>query len=56
MECLQQVKSMAEEKNLKQKQLEELQGAAWVVVDMVDPSEEGAIDNKSLLECLHEAS
>jgi hypothetical protein len=28
MECLQQVKSMAEEKNLKQKQLEELQGAA----------------------------
>jgi hypothetical protein len=47
---------MAEEKNLKQKQLEELEGAAQVVVAMVDPPKEGAIDNNSLLEHLREAS
>jgi hypothetical protein len=54
-ECLQQVKSTAEDKNWKQRQLEELEGAARVVVDMVDPPEEGALDNKNLLERLREA-
>jgi hypothetical protein len=52
---MQQIKSMAEEKELRQKQLEDLEGAAWVVVDMVDPSEEGVVDNRTILECLHEA-
>jgi ribosomal silencing factor RsfS len=55
VECMQQIKSMAEEKELRQKQLEDLEGAAWVVVDMVDPSEEGVVDNRTILECLHEA-
>jgi hypothetical protein len=45
---------MAEEKNLKQKQLEELEGAARVVFDMVDTLEEGATDCRTLLECLRE--
>jgi hypothetical protein len=53
-ESLQQVKSTAEEKILKQKQLEELESAAQVVVDMVDPPEEGAIDCKTLMEHLRE--
>jgi Fic family protein len=40
-ECMQQIKDMAEVKDAKQKQLENLQKAAQVVVDMVDPPKEG---------------
>jgi hypothetical protein len=46
---------MAEEKELRQKQLENLQEAAQVVVNMVDPSKEGIVDHRTLLERLHEA-
>jgi hypothetical protein len=53
VQCMKQIKSMAEEKELKQKQLEDLHEAAQVVVNMVDPSE-GVVDNRTLLEPLHE--
>jgi hypothetical protein len=36
-----QIRDMATEKELKKKELEELKNAAQVVVDMVDPPEEG---------------
>jgi hypothetical protein len=55
LQCMKQIKSMAEEKELKQKQLEDLQEAPQVVVNMVDPSEEGVVDNRNLLERLDEA-
>jgi hypothetical protein len=46
---------MAQEKELMQKQLEDLHEAAQVVVSMVDPLGEGVVDNRTLLERLHEA-
>jgi uncharacterized protein YcaQ len=54
VQCMQQIKSMAEEKELRQKQLEDLQEATQVVVNMVDPLG-GVVDNRTLLERLHEA-
>ena len=36
-EALQQIKNMAEEKNLREKELGELKAAAQAVLDMVDP-------------------
>jgi chromosome segregation ATPase len=50
MECMTQIKEMAAEKEQNKKELEELKDAAQVVVDMVDPSEEGVESNKMLLE------
>jgi uncharacterized protein YjcR len=38
-ECMTQIWDMATEKELKDKELEELKGAAQLVVDMVDPPE-----------------
>jgi hypothetical protein len=55
VQCMQQIKSMFEEKELRQKQLEELQEVAHVAINMVDPPEEGVVDNRTLLERLHEA-
>jgi hypothetical protein len=52
---MKQIKSIAEEKELKQKQLEDLQEGAQVVVNMVDPLEEGVVDSTTLLECLYES-
>jgi hypothetical protein len=43
------------EKELKDKELEELKSAVQVVVDMVDPPEEGVINERTLLERLCEA-
>jgi hypothetical protein len=43
---------MAEEKETREKELEELRSAAKIVVDMVDPSEEGVVSDKTLLEPL----
>jgi hypothetical protein len=37
-------------KNAKQKQLEDLQKATQVIVNMVDPPEEGVVDDRTLLE------
>jgi hypothetical protein len=45
-----QIRDMAAEKELKDKELRELKGAAQVVVDMVDPPEEGVISERTLLE------
>jgi hypothetical protein len=45
VQCMQQIKSMAEEKELRRKQLDNLQEAAQV----------GAVDNRTLLEHLREA-
>jgi hypothetical protein len=50
VECMTQIRDMAAEKELKDKELEELKGAAQVVVDMVDPPEEGVISERTLLE------
>jgi hypothetical protein len=47
---MQQIKDMAEEKDAKQKQLEDVQKAAQVVVDMADPPEERVVDNRTLLD------
>jgi hypothetical protein len=46
---------MAAEAKLKSKELEELRIAAQVVVDVVDPLEEGVDISKTLLEHLREA-
>jgi hypothetical protein len=51
-QCMQQIKSVAEEKELRQKQLEDLQEDAQVVINMVDPPEGGVVDNRTLLERL----
>jgi chromosome segregation ATPase len=40
VECMTQIRGMAAKKDLKDKELEELKGAAQLVVDMVDPPEE----------------
>jgi hypothetical protein len=37
--CLQQIKTLGEEKEQRQKELEDLKGAAQKLVDMVDPQE-----------------
>jgi hypothetical protein len=52
VECMTEVREMAAKKEQNKKELEELKGAAQVVVDMVDPSEEGVVSNKTLLERL----
>jgi hypothetical protein len=46
---------MDEEKELRQKQLDDLEGAAQVVVNMVDPPKEGVVNTRTLLERLREA-
>jgi hypothetical protein len=55
VQCMQQIKFMAEEKELMWKHLEDLQETAQVVVDMVDPLGEVVVDNRTLLERLREA-
>jgi hypothetical protein len=52
VECMQQIRDMATQKELKDKELEELKDAAQVAVDMVDPPEEGVVNSKTLLERL----
>ena len=46
---MQQIKDMVAEKKLHVKELVELRNAAQIVVDMVDPVEEGAAVNKMLV-------
>jgi hypothetical protein len=41
VECVTQIRDMAAQKELKDKELEELKGAAQVVIYMVDPPEGG---------------
>jgi Asp-tRNA(Asn)/Glu-tRNA(Gln) amidotransferase C subunit len=52
VECMTQIKEMAAAKEQNKKELEELKGAAQVVVDMMDPSEQGVVSNKTMLEQL----
>jgi hypothetical protein len=51
-DCLQQIKTLGEEKEQRQKELEDLKGAAQKLVDMVDLEEGGEADGRSLLERL----
>jgi hypothetical protein len=54
-DCLQQVKTLGEKDEQRQKELEDLRGAARGLVDMVDPPEEGEASPQPLLEWLREA-
>jgi hypothetical protein len=56
IDCLQQIKTLGEEKEQRQKELEDLRGAAQKLVDMVDPQEDGKVDERPLLERLLRAS
>jgi peptidoglycan hydrolase CwlO-like protein len=50
VDCLQQIKTLGEEKEQQQKELEDLKRAAQKLVNMVDPQEGGEADGRSLLE------
>jgi hypothetical protein len=52
VDCLQQIKMLDEEKEQRQKELEELRRAAQQLIDMVDLQEGGEVDGRSLLEQL----
>jgi hypothetical protein len=52
IDCLQQIKTLGEEKEQRQKELEDLRRAAQQLIDMVDPQEGGEADGRSLLEQL----
>jgi hypothetical protein len=52
VDCLQQIKTLGEEKERQQKELEDLKGATQKLVDMVDPQEGDEADGRSLLERL----
>jgi hypothetical protein len=52
---LQQIKTLSEKDERRQKELEDLRGAAQELVDMVDPPEEGEAGGRPLLERLHGA-
>jgi hypothetical protein len=51
-DCLKQIKTLGEEKEQRQKELEDLKGAAQKLVDMVDPQEGGEANERPLLERL----
>jgi hypothetical protein len=51
-DCLQQIKTLGEEKEQRQKELEDLRGATQKLVDMVDPQEDGEAGGRPLLERL----
>jgi hypothetical protein len=53
--CLQKIKTLGEEKEQRQKELEDLRVAARQLVEVVDPLEDGAADGRSLLERLRGA-
>ena len=55
VEAMTQIKDMAEEKDLRKKELDDLKAAAQAVIDMVDPPEEGTVQDKTLLERLQGA-
>jgi hypothetical protein len=52
---LRQIKMLGEEKGRREKELEILKEAAQTLVDMVDPVEEGEVDNQPLLDRLRRA-
>jgi hypothetical protein len=54
-DCLQQIKTLGEEKEQHQKELNDLKMAAQELVGMVDPQEDGAEDGPPLLDRLRGA-
>jgi hypothetical protein len=54
-DCLQRIKTLGKEKEQRQKDLEDLRVAARQLVEVVDPLEDGAADERSLLERLRGA-
>jgi hypothetical protein len=52
VECLQQIKTLGEEKEQHQKELEDLRVATQKLVEVVDPQDGGATDGQSLLDRL----
>lgn len=55
VDCLQQIKSLGEEKEQRKKELEELKAAAQELVEMVDPREDNSEDEPPLLDRLRGA-
>jgi hypothetical protein len=55
VDCLQQIKTRGEEKEQRQKELEDLRVAAQQLVEVVDPWEDGVADGRSLLDRLRGA-
>jgi chromosome segregation ATPase len=55
VDCLQQIKTLGEEKEQRQKELDDLKTAAQELVEMVDPQEDGAEDGPPLLDRLRVA-
>ena len=55
VEAMTQINYMAEEKDLRKKELDDLKAAALAIIDMVDPPEEGDVQGKTLLERLQGA-
>jgi hypothetical protein len=55
IDCLRQIKTLGEEKERREKELEILREAAQMLMDMVDPAEEGEVIKQSLLERLRGA-
>jgi hypothetical protein len=50
IDCLQQIKTLGEEKEQRQKELDDLKAAAQKLIEMVDPWEDGAEDEPPLLD------
>jgi hypothetical protein len=55
VDCLQQIKTLGEEKKQRQKELDDLKTAAQELVEMVDPREDSAEDGPPLLDRLRGA-
>ena len=55
VEAMQQITDLAAKRDRQKKELNELKAASQVIVDMVDPLEEGAEQTKTLLERLQGA-
>jgi hypothetical protein len=51
-DCFQQIKTLGKEKEQRQKELEDLRGAAKKLVDIMDPQEDGEAGERPLLERL----
>jgi hypothetical protein len=55
VECLQQIKTLGEEKEQHQKELEDLRVAAQQLVEVVDPQDDSTAEGRSLLDRLRGA-
>jgi len=55
VDCMQKIKDLAAERDAQAKELADLKTAVQVIVDMVDPVEDGADGKKSMMEQLREA-